>query len=156
MIENKVESEIKQYIVVKIENEQYGISIKHVDNIVRLQKITRVPKAQHYFKGVINLRGEIIPVMSLRLKMGLLEDVFTNNSRIIILKFDQSLVGIIVDQVKEIVALEESDVERLYTDVKSDKVSYVRGVGKHMNELISLLDIREVISDKSSRGIQNK
>lgn len=153
MIDNKVETSLKQYIVVKIENEQYGIAIKYVDNIVRLQKITRVPKAQHYFKGVINLRGEIIPVMSLRLKMNLAEDVFTNNSRIIILKFDQhSQVGIIVDQVKEVVTLEENDIEKLFKDVKNDKVSYVRGVGKHMGELISLLDIREVIADRSVKG----
>lgn len=153
MIENNVETVIKQYIVVKIENEQYGINIKHVDNIVRMQKITRVPKAQHYFKGVINLRGEIIPVMSLRLKMNLKEDVFTDKSRIIILKFDQhSLVGIIVDEVKEVVSLESGNIERIYTDVKSDKVSYVRGVGKHMDELISILDIREVISEKVSKG----
>ena len=55
-----------QYIVVKIGNEQYGINIKYIDNIVRKQDITRVPKTQHYYKGVINLRGEIIPVMSVR------------------------------------------------------------------------------------------
>lgn len=153
MIDNKVETSLKQYIVVKIENEQYGIAIKYVDNIVRLQKITRVPKAQEYFKGVINLRGDIIPVMSLRLKMDLAEDVFTNNSRIIILKFDQhSHVGIIVDEVKEVVTLEDSQIEKLFKDVKNDKISYVRGVGKYMGELISLLDIREVIAEKSAKG----
>lgn len=64
----------KQYIVVKLDKEQYGINIKYIDNIVRMQRITRVPKAQPYFKGVINLRGEIIPVMSLRLKFGLEAD----------------------------------------------------------------------------------
>ena len=84
-----VENIRKQYIVVKIGNEQYGIDISYVDNIVRMQKITRVPKAQPYFKGVINLRGEVVPVMSLRLKMGLEDDVFTNTSRIIILKIEQ-------------------------------------------------------------------
>ena len=63
-----------QYIVVRIGSEQYGIDIRYVDNIVRNQRITRVPKAQPYFKGVINLRGEIIPVMSLRLKFGLEPD----------------------------------------------------------------------------------
>ena len=65
-IEEKKEevSTTVQYIVVKIGNEQYGINIKYIDNIVRKQDITRVPKTQHYYKGVINLRGEIIPVMS--------------------------------------------------------------------------------------------
>lgn len=75
-----------QYIVVRIGNEQYGINIKYIDNIVRNQKITRVPKTQTYYKGVINLRGEIIPVMSIRLKLGLEDDEFTDKTRIIIVK----------------------------------------------------------------------
>lgn len=62
------ENDAKQYIVVKIGDEQYGIDISYIDNIVRMQKITRVPKIQTYFKGVINLRGEIVPVMSVRKK----------------------------------------------------------------------------------------
>lgn len=76
-IETKeVEKDSKQYIVVQIGNEKYGIDICYVDNIVRMQKITRVPKAQVYFKGIINLRGEIVPVMSIRTKMGLEDDGF--------------------------------------------------------------------------------
>ena len=72
MADNKIETtqtETKQYIVVQIGSEKYGIDIRYVDNIVRMQKITRVPKAQVYFKGIINLRGEIVPVMSIRTKM---------------------------------------------------------------------------------------
>ena len=64
-MDTKLRTEAKQYIVVRIGNEQYGIDIQNVDNIVRMQRITRVPKAQSYFKGVINLRGEIIPVMKI-------------------------------------------------------------------------------------------
>ena len=60
--------ETKQYISVKIGEEKFGIDIGYVDNIVRMQKITRVPKAQKYFKGIINLRGDIVPVMSARIK----------------------------------------------------------------------------------------
>lgn len=149
MDENKLEYGNEQYIVVKIGNEQYGIDIKHVDNIVRLQKITRVPKAQSYFKGVINLRGEIIPVMSIRLKMDLPEDIYTNLSRIIILKMDQhSIVGIIVDQVKEVVTLDE--VEKIFYDKKVEKSYYVHGIGKYQGELVSLLDIQGVIGEKDS------
>ena len=79
------EVESKQYIVVMVGDEHYGIDIGYIDNIVRMQKITRVPRVQDYFRGVINLRGEVVPIMSLRKKMGLEDDVFTNASRIIIL-----------------------------------------------------------------------
>ena len=93
-----IENDSKQYIVVKIGSEQYGIDISYIDNIVRMQKITRVPKAQRHFKGIINLRGEIVPVMSIRLKMGLEDDQFTNASRIIILKLEEKgMLGVIVD-----------------------------------------------------------
>jgi purine-binding chemotaxis protein CheW len=148
MEENKVEYNSTQYIVVKIGNEQYGIDISYVDNIVRMQKIIRVPRSQHYFKGVINLRGVIVPVMSVRLKMNLEDDEFTNNSRIIILKMDQALIGIIVDEVKEVVTLENTEIEKVAYDSKDGKISYINGIGKHAGELISLLDINTVISDK--------
>lgn len=138
-----------QYIVVKIENEQYGINIKYIDNIVRMQRITRVPKAQPYFKGVINLRGEIIPVMSMRLKFGMEEEEITNAVRIIIIKLDaQSPVGIIVDEVKEVVTLEDAQVEKVSNTAVEDKNGFLMGIGKHNDELISLLNITNVIIDK--------
>ena len=83
--------ETKQFIVVQIGNEKYGIDIGYIDNIVRMQKITRVPKVQSYFKGIINLRGEIVPVISIRKKMGLTDDVITGASRIIILKIEEKM-----------------------------------------------------------------
>ena len=90
------EKETKQYISVKIGEEKFGIDIGYVDNIVRMHKITRVPKAQKYFKGIINLRGDIVPVMSARIKMGLDDDVYTSSTRIIILKLEEKgEIGII-------------------------------------------------------------
>ena len=107
------ENDAKQYIVVKIGSEQYGIDISYIDNIVRMQKITRVPKIQTYFKGVINLRGEIVPVMSVRKKMNLDDDVITNASRIIILKLEEKgTIGIIVDEVKEVVTLCTDEIDK--------------------------------------------
>lgn len=139
-----------QYIVVKMANEQFGINIKHIDNIVRMQKITRVPKVVEYLKGVINLRGEIIPVMSLRLKMGLEEDIINNDTRIIILKIEkQEAIGIIVDEVKEVVTLEADAVENV-TYEKGEKSVFVSGVGKQGDMLISLLEISAIISSKEA------
>ena len=96
--ERKVEEDFFQYIVIRLGDEQYGIDIRYIDNIVRMQHITRVPKVPAYLKGVINLRGEVLPVMSLRVKMGLEADELTRATRIIILKQEQQgSVGIIVD-----------------------------------------------------------
>ena len=131
-----------QYIVVRIGNEQYGINIKYIDNIVRNQKITRVPKTQTYYKGVINLRGEIIPVMSIRLKLGLEDDEFTDKTRIIIVKIEGATIGVIVDLVREVVTLDDDNTEKITRTSRDDAASgYISSIGKSKGELISLLDI---------------
>ena len=144
-----VEYEKIQYMVVRLGDEQYGINIKYIDNIVRMQPITRVPKVQNYFKGVINLRGEVIPVMSLRLKMDLADDVYTNISRIIIIKVEAgAAIGIIVDEVKEVMTLDESCIDKVVADPKDDHANFISGVGKSNGSLISLLDLNVIIGDK--------
>ncbi|MDD2968327.1 MAG: chemotaxis protein CheW [Lachnospiraceae bacterium] len=147
MDEIKSVTENAQFIVIKIGQEQFGIDIQHIDNIVRMQNITRVPKVPEYFKGVINLRGEIIPVMSLRLKMGLEPDVITKATRIIIIKLEQHEgIGIIVDEVKEVVTLEKDQIEKMSYD-KEEKKIFVYAVGKVEGALVSLLDLNAVLAD---------
>lgn len=141
----------RQYITINIGSEQYGINIKYVDNIVRMQKITRVPKAQDYFVGVINLRGEILPVMSLRKKFELEDDIYTNNTRIIIIKLEQQgMVGLIVDSVKEVVNLDDSDIEKANLSLAEGGQAYISAVGKIGNGLISLLNLQAVIIEKET------
>ncbi len=145
----KEEERITQYIVIKIDNEQFGIDIKYIDNIVRMEKITRVPKAQRYFKGVINLRGEVIPVMDLRVKFDMEEMKETKDTRIIILKLDkQSTVGIIVDAVREVVSLKETDMEKVTANAADSRTQYISVIGKHENELISIINIISLVSEE--------
>lgn len=138
----------KQFIVVKIGGEQYGIDISYVDNIVRMQNITRVPKVQPYFKGIINLRGEIVPVMSIRTKMDLEPDEITDVTRIIILKLEEhGVLGILVDEVKEVVTLGPDEIDKVSYDAKSSKNNFINGVGKNGEELISLFDTNSIIDE---------
>ncbi len=124
VIENKNTGTTQQYIVVRLGDEQYGVDIRYIENIVRMQKITRVPKVAPYLKGVINLRGEVIPIMSLRLKMFLPEDEITKATRIIILKLEQyGNIGIIVDVVKEVVTLYEEQIEKVSYDSKAERMN---------------------------------
>ena len=148
-LKEKETYETNQYIVIQIGEEQYGIDIRYIDNIVRMQNITRVPKVQNYLKGVINLRGEVIPVMSIRIKMDLDEDVITRASRIIILKMEQQgNIGIIVDSVKEVVTLDASQIEKVSYDNKAGKRNFINGIGKYDGGLISLLDLNMVVVEK--------
>ncbi|MEE1078237.1 MAG: chemotaxis protein CheW [Agathobacter sp.] len=154
MADNKLEINDlnkKQYIVVQIGSEKYGIDIGYVDNIVRMQKITRVPKAQAYFKGIINLRGDIVPVMSIRTKMGIEDDVFTGKSRIIILKIEEKgLLGVIVDEVCEVVALSSDEIDEPAISSSNAKENFINGIGKHGEELISLFEINSIIEEKDN------
>ena len=135
--------------MTKIGNEQYGIQIKYVDNIIRMMKITRVPKAPHYYKGVINLRGEIIPVISLRLKFGLEEIPETKDFCIIIIKTDKSnSVGIIVDSVSEVVSLDEEHVEKTTVDSNDSRMQYIAMIGKYGETLISIVNVESLITEK--------
>lgn len=148
-IVDTTEKETKQFIVVRIGGEKFGIDIGYVDNIIRLQKITRVPKAQVWFKGIINLRGEIVPVMSARIKMGLEDDVFTNASRIIILKLEEKgELGMIVDEVCEVVTLVVDEIE--IPNVDAGKDLFINGIGKSGDELISLFELGAIIDEKDN------
>ena len=142
----------KQYIIVSLGNNQYGIDIKYIHNIIVMQNITRVPKAQPYFLGVINLRGEVIPVMSLRRKFNLPEGEITSVSRIVIVKPDPQAapVGIIVDEVQEVITLENEQVEKMNYEENDDKADYSIGIGKIENDLINLLNIPGIILEKDA------
>lgn len=147
MEELRTTGETVQFIVIQMGNEQYGIDIKYVENIVRMQHATRVPKVAPYIKGVINLRGEVIPIMNLRCKMELPVVEDTNSTRIIIVKLEQlGVVGLIVDEVKEVVTLSVDTIEKVSYD-KDEKNMFLMGVGKHNDALISLLDLNAVVSE---------
>ena len=139
----------KQYIVVKLGAEQFGIDIMYIDNIVKLQRITRVPKVQKHFKGVINLRGDIVPVMSLRLKFGVEDDTYTDATRIIIIKPEgKDAMGVIVDGVREVVTLAENEIDKVTYTPNNENYKYISGIGKYKDSLISILNLGSLVSDK--------
>lgn len=150
MEELKVYSDVTQYIKIEMGAETFGIDIGFVDNILRMQRITRVPNVPSYVKGVINLRGEIVPIINLRAKMGLEEIEDTKATRIIIIKMEQvGKVGFIVDCVKEVVSISEEQVESMKYDSMDDTTHFVSAVGKEADSIISLLDLNAVVLDKN-------
>lgn len=137
--------EMIQFIVIRLGEEQYGIDIRNIDTITRMQHITRVPKMPGYLKGVINLRGVVIPVVSMRLRMDLEPDVITKSTRIIVLKLEQEgKMGFLVDEVKEVVSLDTEEIEKIADSTKEGKANLINAVGKHNGELISLFDLNAI------------
>ncbi len=148
-LERYVEDKATQYIVVNLGIEHYGIDINYIDNIVRVPAIRRVPNVQDFFKGVINLRGEVIPVMSLRVKFDMPEIDFTNSTRIIIVKVDpQAAIGIIVDEVEQVMDIYASQIEKVSAEKKEESNGYITSVGKTDRGLVSILNLATVIGEK--------
>lgn len=138
--------ETKQYLAFKLGSEEYGVDIHKITTIIEKNvNISRVPKTPSYVKGVINLRGEIIPVISLRLKFGLSDDVFGENTRIIIVKLDDVSAGLLVDSVAEVLLLDENSTENISTIAGDLSLDYISGVGKHNGRIITLLNLEKLI-----------
>ena len=131
-----------QYIVIKYGDEKYGIPIKYIDNIVKMQQVTRIPKADAYLKGVLNIRGEIVPVASMRIRMEMEEDEITDDTCILILRPDNAaLFGIIVDAVDRVLTLGAKQIENVKPDPNRKDANFVSGVGKYEEGLVSILDM---------------
>lgn len=147
-------AEAKQFIIAYLNSDQYGIDIKYIDNIIVMQSITRIPKSQSFFKGVINLRGEIVPVMNLRTKLGIEEAPYTGKSRIVIVRPENQAapVGLIVDEVKEVITLEQNAIEKMNYDEKDEKSNYSIGIGKYGTDLINLLNIPSIVIPKETNA----
>ena len=135
----------KKYVSVITDGELYGIDIMLIDSIVRMLPITRIPGSQDYFPGVINLRGEVVPVLSLRKRFGLEEAAYGNRTRIIILKPDASdKVGIIVDEVREVLQIADEDIDMI--NDSGDRNRFSSGIARTEAGLVSLLKIGAVLS----------
>jgi purine-binding chemotaxis protein CheW len=142
-----VEAEKKQFVVFRLDTEEYGADINKVTIIERPMNITRVPMTPPYIKGVINLRGEIIPVMSLRLKLGLNEIDEDDNTRIIILNVDNVTFGIIVDSVSEVMQFDDFQIEGVGSIISDKALDYISGIAKAKDKLVTIINLEKLIAE---------
>lgn len=145
-MENAFESG-KQFIVFKLSDQLFGIDIQSVQIIEKMMAIMRVPKVPKCIKGVMNLRGEIIPVISLREQFDLEILESTDKTRIIIVRLDEAMVGLIVDEVKEVIEIDETQVETVQNIQGKMKTSHILGVGKVEENIITLLNLPSIIEE---------
>jgi len=146
MADNTVADE-KKYLVFRIGKEEFGIEISKITTIIEKDmNIARVPKQPKFLKGVINLRGEIVPVISLRLRFGYPDDVYNEDTRIVIIKLDDVSVGLIVDSVAEVVELNEDTTESISNITGEHTMDYLTGVGKANGRIVTLLNLEKIVS----------
>ena len=133
-----------QIVAFKLAKEEYAIDILSVQEIIKPTAVTRVPKAPPYIEGVINLRGNVVPVINLRYRFALGEGNQTDASRIIILNVNDIKTGITVDSVTEVIRIKRDDIETPDLIGAVDK-RFVQGVGKYKERLLIMLDLPEVL-----------
>lgn len=134
-----------QLVAFKLGREEYGIDILQVQEIKKMTDITRVPHTPEYIKGVINLRGSVLPVIDLKTRLDLVEQDYTDDTRIIIVKVDEIAVGMIVDAVSEVMAIDQEQIEVSQEAVGGVSTNYISGVGKLENRLMILLNLEAII-----------
>ncbi|MDD4803250.1 MAG: chemotaxis protein CheW [Syntrophomonas sp.] len=134
-----------QVVAFQLGNEEYAVDILKVQEINRLMNITRVPRAGEFIEGVINLRGNIIPVINLYKKFNLVSLGEDDDKRIIVFQFEELKAGIIVDKVSEVLQIDINNIEetaKVYTSIDAE---IIRGVAKVDNRLLILLDIEKLL-----------
>jgi purine-binding chemotaxis protein CheW len=151
---NEVHEETRQLVIFKLGDEEFGVDILQVREIERLgQGITRVPKSPAFVEGVINLRGEIVPIVDLRKRFGLVVHVIGHESRIVIVEVDGNQIGMMVDQVVEVLRVPVSSVEMAPSITKGVDAYFLNGVAKIGERLIILLDLERALSADEMRQI---
>ncbi|AEV68542.1 chemotaxis protein CheW [Acetivibrio clariflavus] len=134
----------KQYVVFLLDKENYGVEIHSVTTIEKMLPYARVPKTPDYIKGVINLRGEIVPIMDIRTRFGMEAREETEETRIIIIKINDVSFGIIVDEVDEVLTLNEEAIENVSNFTNDVSMDYILGVGKIDGRIVTLLNIEKL------------
>ena len=151
-------NETNQYLTFKLDGEVFGLAIGKVREVLDVTALTRVPQTPEFMRGVINLRGSVVPVVDLRLKFGLPKAATTVNSCIIIVEInldgETTVLGALADSVQEVLDLDPSEIEpppKIGTRLKTE---FIKGMGKQGERFIILLDVDRVFSEEELTLVQ--
>ncbi len=143
-----------KFLTFVLGKEEYGIEILKVREIIGLMEITTVPQTPDYMKGVINLRGKVIPIIDLRSKFSMAEVEHTQETCIIVVEVGSSQVGIIVDSVSEVTDIKGEDIEDAPNFGQDIDTNFIMGLGKTEQKIIILLDIEKVLTAEDLKMVE--
>ncbi|HHU17472.1 MAG: chemotaxis protein CheW [Anaerovoracaceae bacterium] len=143
-----------RFLTFSLEDEVYGIEIKYVTEIIGIQSITRVPEVPDYVKGIINLRGKIIPVIDVRLKFGKKPMEYDDRTCIIVINILEVSVGLIVDNVEEVLTIDDEDIAAPPGSKTGFENRYIKGIGKAGEKVQLLLDCLKLLKNDEMEMIE--
>lgn len=135
----------RQIIVFRVGKEDYGLEIEKVQEVIRMKTIKKLPRSPHFILGVMNLRGNIIPIIGLRQKFGLPELTYDEFTRIVVVNHENKLVGMVVDEVNRVINVPESSIEGNPDMVRENTKALVRGVAKMEDQVVILVELDYLI-----------
>ncbi len=147
------DDELIQLVTFSIGEEEFGVDILKVQEIIRTMEITKVPRAQSFVEGVINLRGKVIPIIDLRRRFGLISKDHDKHTRIIVIEINNMIVGFVVDSVSEVLRIPAGTVEPPPPVVAGLDSEYISGVGKLQDRLLILLDLDKLLSSEDIEAL---
>ena len=153
-METTVSGNERQLILFNLGRGNYGIPIENVFEIKKMEEITVVPKAPKFIEGVINLRGNVIPVVDLRKRFGMEKIEYTKKTKIIIVEIGKRQFGLIVDAVAEVVTLSNDQIEQSLPTVSGLKAEFINGIGKLNEKLIIILEISRILQSSEEIKIE--
>jgi len=139
-------TDIVQVVSFSVGEEDYGINIETVKEVIKVKSITQLPKTPSFVRGVINLRGDVIPIIDLREKFGLQQEDYTEMTRVIVVDIDDKSIGMVVDSVSNVINIAQNDIDPPPPLVSGLSEDYLKGVGKVGEELIILLNIDKILT----------
>lgn len=152
MTANAEVEDLLQLVSFKIGDEEFGVDILNVKEINKITQITKMPNAPEFVEGIIDLRGKIIPAVNLRTRLNLPKRNFDNETRIIVIEFDDKATGFIVDSVNEVLRVPINTFETP-PDLIGDGVEYVKSVGKLKDRLLLLIDLKKMMYDEQMTDV---
>ncbi|MBZ2173852.1 chemotaxis protein CheW [Schnuerera sp. xch1] len=140
-----VSSTTTKYVTFKLDKEFYGIPIENVLSIEKTSKTTRIPNSPDYIHGLLNLRGNVIPIIDLRKKLGMNKNNIDKNSRIIVINENEIIAGLMVDSSSEVLEIDTNNIDKPPKADGNNFMEYIKGIGKTSDKLLILLDLIKIL-----------
>jgi purine-binding chemotaxis protein CheW len=152
--EEEEDTQDGKFLTFSLGSEEYGIEIRYVTEIIGIQNITDLPDMPTFVKGVINLRGKVIPVIDVRLRFNLPAKEYNERTCIIVVRIDNIAVGLIVDSVSEVLDIAEDDIEPAPKVKKSQDSRFIQGLGKVEGQVKILLDVQSLLLNRELQTVE--
>ena len=143
-----------KYIVFQLNDQAFGVNVKQISSIERLQNITKLPRTRTFIKGIINHRGETTPVIDLKARLDMDEKQTTEDNRFLIVQMDNMQVGLLVDAATEVIDIHSTIIKPAPEIIGEEKETFIEGIAKFENRVLTLLDLQQILDFNETNEVK--